>query len=344
MINKTLEGNDIVRPPDRYGFDSWLVTHSGSQSPIYKEQFETKKHGVTRSSDWIVEDAINFLEEHKNDGKPFYLNLWTAVSHSPINPTPEELSPYGNLKANPKDFSSWMESYADSAGNFTSQMKAFCAAMTSLYAAAGKLLDYLNKTGLFQNTLIFYTSDNGPEDYNAGDSYNAGVGSPGIFRDRKHSMYEGGIRVPCAVRGPGHVSAEKVSDAVWSAVDWMPTLAAIIGLDLPTNLKPNGENISDIFGGSDCARKKPIFWEWKFYVAGNTEYHPPQLAIREENWKLLCNPDGNSVELYNIADDPAEMKNIACKKPTVVKKLQTILLAWEKTIPDSAYRNEEKLC
>ncbi len=331
-----LESRDAASAPDNYGFDSWLVSHDASQSPIYKERFASKHH-VTYSSHWIMDDAIDFIEQHKNSDKPFYLNLWTLVPHGLLLPSEEELSEYSNLKADPEDFSPWMREYGEKANDFSSQMKIYCAAMTSTDKAIGKLLDYLDETGLTDNTLIFYTSDNGPEDYHVGDSQNAGVGSPGIFRGRKRSVYEGGVGVPAIIRWPGHVPAGEVNNSVWSGVDWLPTLANITGVKLPQGFSPDGEVVTDIFLGSDREHIKPLFWEWKYEIFGNQQYNPPQLAVRKGDWKFLCNPDGSGSELYDLTSDPEETINLAIQKPEVTKELKGLLLEWKSTIPESAY-------
>jgi len=328
-------GRENTSPtPDEYGFDYHSVTHDGGQSKVFRERFNSSKHPVTDSSHWIMDDGIEFIEKNKDGGKPFYLNLWTLVPHGPLLPTPEELAVYEKLQANPEDFDGWMKEYGERAKDFTSQMKIFCAALTSLDQGIGKLLDYLDKSGLAGNTLIVFTSDNGPEDYHTGDSSNAGVGYPGLSRGRKRSLYEGGIKVPCILRWPGKVPADKVSDAVWTGVDLLPTLAAVTGVKTADSFVSDGEDVSDIWFGSSRKRKKDIFWEWKFEVGGENDYHPPQLAIRSGDWKLFCNPDGNGVELYNIADDSSERKNIAANYPQVTQILKTKLLDWKKTIPE----------
>ena len=331
-----LEGRDIPSPPSKYGFDEWLVTHDASASPSYRERFGSTKHHVTRASHWIVDDAIDFIE--KQNGEPFYLNLWTLVPHGLLQPTEEELAEYKDLQADPDDFKSWMNEYGHKAKDFTEQMKIFCASMTSTDQAFGRLFDYLDEAGLAENTIIVFTSDNGPEDYHAGDSMNAGVGSPGLYRGRKRSIYEGGMRVPCMVRWPGRVPAGKVSDTLWSGVDLMPTLASITGADVADPAILDGEDVSDIWRGADRKRTKDLYWEWKYEIFGNQDYNPPQLAVRSGDWKFLCDPDGSNAELYNIPDDPAEKSNLAATYPERADELKAKLLAWKKEIPEQFER------
>jgi arylsulfatase A-like enzyme len=120
-------GNESGSPtPDQYGFDTWLISHSGGQSPIYRDRFASTPYKHTKASHWIVDDGIDFIEKHRKDGNPFYLNLWTLVPHGFLNPSPEELAVYKDLQPDPGDFDSWMRNYADSARDLNSQMKILC--------------------------------------------------------------------------------------------------------------------------------------------------------------------------------------------------------------------------
>ena len=287
----------------------------------------------THSSDLIVDRAIEFMEKNITSGKPFYLNLWALLPHAPNRPTARQLAQYQNLKANPEDFESWMRDYAADAKDLQAQMKTYCAAMTSIDTALGRLLDKLDKMNISGNTLIFFTSDNGPEDYHIGNVKNSGMGATGVLRGRKRSLYEGGIRMPCIARWPGNVPAGRIdSTSVIGAVDWLPTVCRIAGVEMP-DIKPDGIDISNILRGTAEDRQKPLFWDWRSGVVGNKAYLPPGLAIRDGDWKLFAKPDGSEVELYNIPNDPAEKNNVADRNPNIVAKLLPKLLQWRKTLP-----------
>jgi arylsulfatase A-like enzyme len=324
--------------PEEYGFDHALVSHDGNASPLYKERWKTTPYQVTASSHWIVQDGIDFIKKSRDSGRPFYLNLWTLVPHARLNPSPEELAVYDDLHADLNDFSAWMKDYASQADDLTSQMKVYCASMTSLDTAIGKLLEYLDESGLAENTLIVFSSDNGPEDYHAGSAANAGVGSPGELRGRKRSAYLGGMRVPMIVRWPGHVAPGKVSDAVWSAVDLLPTLAKVVGVPSPQGL--DGENVTPVLFGAGQGRQAPLFWEWKFEIFGNQDYRPPQLAMLDGKWWAGCNPDRSRPELYEIGEDPSQTNNVAAAHPELMRRFMEQLLDWKKTIPESFYSSE----
>ena len=287
----------------------------------------------THSMDLFVDEAIAFLEKNKNSGKPFYLNLWAILPHAPNIPTAKQLSEYKDLRADPKDFTSWMRGYAEKAKDLQKQIKNYCAVMTHIDTAVGRLLKKLDELNLADNTLLFMTSDNGPEDYHIGNMANSGMGSVGVLRGRKRSLYEGGVRMPCIARWPGVIPAGKVDKtSVLGAVDWLPTVCRIAGVKTP-DIKPDGEDVSDILRGKPRRRRKPLFWEWRARVHGNRAYFPPALAIRDGDWKLYANPDSSRQELYNIPKDPEERTNLAKKNPEVVAKLLPKLLAWKKTLP-----------
>jgi N-acetylgalactosamine-6-sulfatase len=314
--------------PSAYGFDEHRTVNSSGPNwgAAEKDEFFRAK-----STGLFVDETIRFLKAHR--GRPCYVNLWTLVPHALLHPTPEELAVYKDLRVDPQDFSSWMRQYVRDAKNPAEQMRVFCAAMTGLDRSLGRLLDFLDAEGLAQNTLIVFSSDNGPEDYHIGNAANAGVGSPGPLRARKRSLYEGGIRTPLIVRWPGKVRAGRVDDAtVLASVDFLPTVCKLAGVELP-ELRPDGEDMSDVLLGQSRARQKPLFWEWRGGVAGNPDYRPPRLAVRDGRWKLFCDFDGGNAQLYDVPADPEERSDLAAEEPAVVARLKKQALAWKQTLP-----------
>ena len=204
----------------------------------------------------------------------------------------------------------------------------------------GRVLKCLDDLGLAGNTIVIFSSDNGPENIHEHEAGISGVGSPGPFRGHKASIYEGGIRVPFLVRWPGHVPAKRIEDeAVVAGVDLLPTLCKLAGAKLPDAVgrDVDGEDISDILLGASRARTRPLFWEnrfWYYEGQGDTVINKsPLLAMREGGWKLLMNPDGKRIELYNIPHDPSELDNRASDNPRIVKELSKKLLAWKQSMP-----------
>lgn len=315
--------------PSAYGVDDFRTVNANG--PNWEAE-RTDAFFRAHSTDLIVDEAIRFIKANK--GKPFYANLWTLVPHALLKPTPEELAVYKDLQVNPADFPSYMRQYVRDSKDPHEQMRVFCASMTGLDRALGRLLDFLDAEGLADETIIFFSSDNGPEDYRIGNAANAGVGSPGPLRGRKRSLYDGGVRTPLVVRWPGKVEAGRFDEtSVLTAVDFLPTVAALAGAKLP-GIAPDGEDMSDILLGKSRPRTKPIHWEWRGGVAGYPEYCPPRLAVRDGQWKLFCDFDGGNVQLYDIPADPEERSNLADKHPDVVERMKAMAVAWHKSLPE----------
>lgn len=201
-------------PPGDYGIDVHRTTHS--TGPNFNAH-KTDKFFKTRSTDLFVDEAIRFIETHR-DG-PFYLNLWTEAPHNPLIPTPEQLDPYKAMEPGRREY---------------------YAVMTAMDAAIGRFLVRLDELMLTQNTIVIFSSDNGP-------AWRGAWGSNGSFRGRKQSLYEGGIRMPFIVRWPGRIAAERVdTESVIADVDLLPTLCALANVALPDGMSFDGEDVSDM--------------------------------------------------------------------------------------------------
>lgn len=335
-----LGGGEGAPAPEAYGFDvSKTVNSSGpSLGDEGKEPYFR-----ARSTALIVDETIRFAQANKD--RPFYVNLWTLVPHALLKPTPEQLAVYADLKPRADDpaFGDWMQKYLGKAKDLRSQMQVFAASITDLDTQVGRLLDALDQLGLTNDTLIFFSSDNGPEDYRIGNASNAGVGSTGPLRARKRSMHEGGIRTFGIVRWPGKVPAGRVEEtAVTGGVDFLPTIAALAGVKIPTALAPDGEDKSALWlGAAATPRRQPLYWEWISGVQGPEDgYMPPPLCVRDGPWKLFVKHDGQGAQLFDIPKDAAEKHDVAAANPDVVKELTAKALAWAKTLPASPARDK----
>jgi arylsulfatase A-like enzyme len=320
--------------PAEYGLEQSRTLVSADTSltgsPVVKQP-----HWWGHSTEVIVNDALNFIRQHRE--QPFYLNIWTLLPHATLDPTPEQLAVYDQLlpAADHPAFGKWAQQYYGEAKDLRQQMKVFLASLTDLDTQLGRLLDELQTLGLSKDTLIIYSSDNGPEDHNIRNASNAGVGSPGPLRARKRSIYEGGVRVPFVAHWPGHISAGVFDESsVIGSVDLLPTLCAITGAALPANAQLDGEDVSDILlTGASRARTRPLFWDWRSRVAGDTRYAPPPVAVRLGQWKLFTDVTQSRVELYDIPADPGEHTNQAAAHPDVVARLSKLALEWKATLP-----------
>lgn len=253
-----------------------------------------------------VNAALAFIKRAMRSGEPFYVNIWPDDVHAPFWPS--------------------VEKWGDG-----SRQQLYRAVLEEMDQQLGPLFEFVRtKPELRDNTLILICSDNGPD---------ANAGSSGPFRGSKATLYEGGIRSPLIVWGPGLMAKEAAGTwnktSVFSAMDLVPSLLGIVGVSPPANLVFDGENLAPVLlGRSEESRKAPLFWrrppDRKFF-AGTGPY--PDLAVREGNWKLLCEYDGSKPELYDLANDPGEERNLAEENPEMVKRLTQMLLAWQESMP-----------
>lgn len=301
-------------PVSAYGIDEYQIIGLSDHGP----PAGAKRYFRARTSDVIVQMAKPWIKAHLD--KPFFLNLWMLLPHSPLDPSPEQLRPYERLEPRGVPYKGAQAIYY--------------ASVTALDSAVGSLLTRLDELGLARDTIVIFTSDNGPEDIWERQTSYSGVGSTGPFRGRKRSLYEGGIRTPLIVRWPGHTPAGGVDErSVVSAVDFFPTIANLAGVKLPSRARFDGEDVTEALLGIPRARTKPLFWEWRFRIPGHVVNQSPRLAIRDGQWKLLMNPDRSRMELYDIPKDPTELLNLADRHPDVVARLSAALLAWYDTLP-----------
>lgn len=274
-----------------------------------------------RGTEMLVDRTIDFAGRCHEEGRPFFVNLWPRDVHAALKPSQESLDRYKHLM---------------SEGKFHTAMQIYYASITEMDLQIGRLLDWIDAApGLAENTLVVFSSDNGPEDgYITHAAYHA-AGLPGPFRGRKRSLYEGGIRMPFIVRWKGHVPAGRVDKAsVLSALDLLPTFASLAGIELPEGYAPDGEDVSAALRGDRAhTRGKPLFWEWRFDGVGQCLNRSPMLAIRDGSWKLLFNPDRSRMELYDIPRQPMELHSQAEKHPEIVERLAALALAWQKQLP-----------
>jgi len=299
--------------PTAYGFDDARTMTSPKPNWEWADTF------IARSTALFVDEALGFIRT--NQDKPFFVNLWLLAPHAPLFPTEEQMAPYNHLSAG-------------KGAKHKSAATIFYSVVADLDKHVGRLLKELDTLGLTDNTLILFSSDNGPEDIFLVESGHSGVGSTGPFRGRKRSLYEGGVRMPFIVRWPGHVPGNRVDKtSVVAAVDFLPTICKLVGIPLPNDDNLDGEDVSDILLGQSRTRKKPLLWEWRFAVFGGPVNSSPILAIRDGDWKLLFNPDHGRVELYNLPRDPTELDNTATEHPEIVERLAKTALDWSATLP-----------
>jgi N-acetylgalactosamine-6-sulfatase len=320
-IGKWHLGNNNTPKPtvdalQEYGFDETYLFNRARNIPPDGQVPQRPD-----SSRIFVDDAIQAIRNVKD--QPFYVQVCFLDTHVPLTPSAELREPYRN-KFTPD--------------GFTTPYEVYSAALTELDRQIGRLLEFLDDSGLADNTIVIFSSDNGPEDIELIKATWSGVGSAGPLRGRKRSLYEGGIRLPFIVRWNGNTPAGQVNDySVISGADLLPTLTSIANIELPDDVQKTlrGENVTDALkGNKQFTRSKPLYWEWRFKIVNHQWNISPILAIRDGQWKLLLNPDKSRVELYDIPNDPSEQNNLAEKYPDIVTRLSEAALEWQKTLPE----------
>jgi N-acetylgalactosamine-6-sulfatase len=305
----------------------------------------------------IYDDAIKFIEEHK--GGPFYLDVWSHVSHHPVDPPQSYVDKFKDVVVDESQFPEPMrakfERCRKSGGDVNDCMRRFMADVFSMDEDIGRLLKRLDELGLRENTIVVFSSDQGAADIrepavegvakgrkkanpNRDESVRLNaMGYNGGFRGGKFAMYEGGVRVPFIVRWPGHVPAGRSDEkSVISGIDWLPTLCHLAGAQIDAK-SFEGEDVSATWlGQQDHVRAKPLFWK--------TSNPGSPAGIREGQWKLIdpVRPHGGELELYDIVADPFEQHNVIDQHPEVVKGLKTKLEAWVSTLPKAYLKTQDK--
>lgn len=280
--------------PVDYGFDYCFI-HAGGGS-LYHGPAKWDENGEkidSRAGEWYpkiyVDKAIEFVRA-SND-QPFYLNIW------PFTPPVRE-------EADEK----YRKMYADRS---ESEMT-YYGCITQMDEQFGRLFDYLKKSGLWDNTVIIFASDNGPEPpVNIYHHEESRRGSTGGLRGAKHVIYEGGIRTPGIMRWPGLSKPGSVSNVPISVLDLLPTICAATGAAVPAGFSHDGADMRAEFKNDQINRPHPLYWQCEYsmktFIPG---FASPPLAIREGNWKLMCDLEFKNVKLTNLDSDRGEQWSI----------------------------------
>lgn len=273
------------------------------QGPIYWED----RSVVTAA---FVKEALTFIDQAEATGQPFFLNLWPDDVHSPFFP-PEIL----------RDATD------------ESKRALYYAVLDAMDQQLGLLFDRVrNDKRLKNKTLILIASDNGPEE-------GAGLAEP--LRGAKTWLYEGGVRSPLIVWGPGLVATDAVdttnTKSVLCALDVNRSLYTLTGTELPSGITLDGEDLSEtLLGKSEAGRNAPIFWRRPPDRPGTKQEPNPDLAVRDGKWKLYVNYDGNGVQLYDLEADVSETQNRADDYPEIVTRLKQAVTDWNRDLPADA--------
>ena len=299
----------IERMPNAQGFDYYFGPLGANDGGGVTFHENNKKAGSTRDMGSLTrlytDKAINFLENKRDHKRPFVLYVAHTMMHTIIDASPRfRGKSKGGL-------------YGDVVEEFDFE--------------TGRLLDVLDKQGLRDNTLVIYTSDNGPWNQPAYTKKKKGHpegsifwGDAGPLRNGKGSCYEAGVRVPCIVRWPGQVAAQTESTAIFSTLDFLPTFASLAGFKVPTDRVIDGVDQTALLLGSKPAGNRETFvyrnngvrqGKWKYLKAKHNVYGYARDNKRQE-----------VEELYDLEADLGERRNLATTHPDIVIRLKKLMI------------------
>jgi N-acetylgalactosamine-6-sulfatase len=314
--------------PSEYGYDDYGAFNcAGEQMPVHED----------------AQHAAAFIEKAVGAGKPFFINLWLHEPHTPFHTVPKYEWRFRD-----------MESEAD---------RVYASVLSHADDRVGMVLDTLDRLGVADDTLVIFSSDNGPAraakpteltlSYDtatgAGWGIGAAKGITGGRRGYKAALFEGGIGVPFIARWPGKIAAGKIDDSsLLSAVDLLPTFCELADVELPAGYTPDGVSQVAVLTGEPAPRReKPLFWksESGWPAPKDRPDHWVSYAVVDGKWKLVTNRDSSHHELYDIAESPYEKVDLKKDHPEAAAELLVKIEAWKATLPpgpDSRLFSEER--
>ncbi|MEQ6122431.1 sulfatase-like hydrolase/transferase [Reichenbachiella sp. MALMAid0571] len=317
-------GEDPDQPSmEDYGYDYWFATGNVARPSHKKPQnffLNGKAMGTIEgfSAQIVADQVVDWMDNHREEDKPFFMTLWLHEPHGPIETDSVFMTHYDELK--------------------DESLKQYLGNVTQLDAAVGSVIQALEKIGETDNTLVWFTSDNGPEGphpygwFNLDDKTFGGSrfrGSTGGLRGRKRHSHEGGIRVPGIIKWPeglklygvksGSVSAEPIIGA-----DVFPTFLDIAGVSLPENRVIDGSSILPVLQGQPFNRERPLYWR--------NNFNEMKIALRIGDWKILGNSMRENFELYNLIIDPRETTDLSAHEPERFETMKRELIAYDKEV------------
>jgi arylsulfatase A len=266
--------------------------------------------GNDYAPDRLLAAALQFIRDNRE--RPFFVYLPSPLPHLALHVKPSDLAPYaGAFPETP---------YAGDQGYtpHPTPRAAYAAMITRLDADVGALLAQLAELDLADDTLVVFTSDNGATHSPVGGTDVDFFASCGELRGRKGSLFEGGIRVPTVVRWPGHVAAGSRSERLTGFEDWLPTLAELCGAPLPAGL--DGISFAATLRGDQQPPRPFLYREFAGYGGWQAVWSGQHKLVRRQ----LQKPGQATVELYDLAADPGETKDLATAQPERVRELQQI--------------------
>ncbi len=281
-------GRDKKYNPLNQGFDINIGGCSYGGPPTFFDPYRIDFLPDRKEGEYLpnrlADEAIAFISEQNSKDKSFFVALWNYTVHWPMEAPDKLVEKYKNLP---------VKGYRD---------YRYAAMIEAMDIAIGKVLKSLDDLNITEETLVIFTSDNGPF---------GGVGDASPLRADKGHLYEGGIRVPLIVRWPGKVEAGAVEETPVILTDLHPTILAATGLDLNSTIPNDGHNLLPLLKGKEKLKNRAVYWHYP-----NFAFHRDNRlgsAIREGDHKLIHFYDTDSVELYNLKNDISEKNDLSGK-------------------------------
>lgn len=322
------EGDPINQGFDEfYGYNCQRLGHhyypdhlwSNKDSIVLNENSDLLKDVYAPSL--IHDKTLQFIE--KNKSKPFFLYVASIIPHAELAAPEAIIKKYRNKFLPEKVFNGVDNGPEYRKGSYGSQREshaAFVAMVDVLDQQVGDIISKVDELGIADNTIIIFTSDNGPHEEGGADpNY---FDSNGLLKGKKRDLYEGGIRVPMIAKWPGKIKEGSETDHISAFWDVFPTLADVTGIETPKNI--DGISFLPELLGNKSEQKKHDYLYWEFHEKGGRQ------AIRMGDWKavkynVLKTPN-KPMELYNLANDIGEENNVAMQFPDIVKEMEIVFI------------------
>lgn len=309
--------------PNRQGFDTFFgykcqsLAHHYYPAYLWRNQEKVVLEGndpIAKKGqyapDLIAEEMLGFVRQHAD--KPFFMFVPFTIPHAELAAPDDSMAKYRGRFAEPKPFvNEGPQGYRSQ----THPRAAFAAMVDRMDGYVGRLLDLLKELNLEENTIVMFSSDNGP--HNEGGADPDFFDSNGPLTGYKRDLYEGGIRVPMLVRWPGRVKAGSTCEHICAFWDVLPTCAELAGQPAPMGI--DGISFLPTLLGYGKAQTPPAHLYWEFHEQGGKQ------AVRMGKWKAVRlnaqqAPDG-PIELYDLSRDIGEKNNVAAKNKDVVEEM-----------------------
>jgi arylsulfatase A-like enzyme len=343
-LNGGLHLEDTPQPRDfgfgyQYGLAAWVKNEKAVKAKtgkLYPDNMYRNNEPVGQtdkfSAELVSDEAIQWLSEVQDE--PFFLLLTYSEVHTPVASPEEFLVQYEQFLTDESRGDPWRYymSWADRPNRGKGE---YYANVSYMDAQMGRVLESLRRSGRLDDTLVIFSSDNGPVTSDPQEAWELNMaGETGGFRGRKRYLFEGGLRVPGIFRWPGMVASGAAIDTPVTALDILPTIADYLGLALPEGRVVDGQSITGLLDeDEDTSLKRNSIFYWSIPTPDGMEY-----AVRDGQWKMILDPQGRPEYLFDLSHDRYEVKNLLQREPGRVNMLRQKFDIYRASVEDSTIR------